>query len=160
MRFAIFLVMAESRNKLVEQLVTLLRRATAIAEKLQGDAPQGDASIAADVAEKIAKRICLVCGATIPEGKQYRRGLDARHYQRAMRNIQIGKYTEADLMEKGALGPRGVGGPKTESTVLDDLARALEQYPPTPDEREAGKEAAAAMKQKIQEIGKRKKAKK
>jgi hypothetical protein len=165
-RCAIFSFMAEPRNKLVDQLVTLLRRAIGVAEQLKGDAPKEDATIAAEVAEKISKRICLACGATIPESKQYRRGLDAKHYQKAMRNIDRGQYTEAALMAKGLLGPRGVGGPRTESSLLDDpkiaslLTRAVAENPPTKADTAAGKEAAQSMGQKAKAIKPRKKSEK
>lgn len=113
--------MDESSNKLVEQLVSLLQRATVIVSKLQGDSPERDTTVAADVAAKIARRECLACGRICKSDELYRRGLDTKHYQQSLRIMSAGDATEAELMAAGVLGPKSPGGPKKEKSALDSF---------------------------------------
>lgn len=114
--------MDESNNKLISQLETLLGRASAIVAKLQSVGQPRDASIEAEVAAKIARRECLVCGRISDSSDLYRRGLDTRHYQQALRLMEKGATTEEELMANGHLGPRDMGGRK------QDERSALDQY--------------------------------
>jgi hypothetical protein len=109
-----------SHNK-VARLVALAEQIIAIAQELQGDAPQVAADTAEEVANKMANRICLACGDKVAIDKPYRRGLDNAHYNHALRLMKTGKATDAELMAAGQIGPRGKTGPRSGATTLEQF---------------------------------------
>lgn len=99
--------MNDKSSNLVSEIVATAERLAELARQLQGGAPQPDAAILKMVAEKMSKRICLACNKKCTD-PQYRRGLDTKHYNEFLRKSGAGKVSEADLIARGKLAPRGM----------------------------------------------------
>lgn len=75
--------------------------------------------IAKAVAEKVAKRICLVCGKPWDDG--HSRGLCEEHYQEAQYKIRENPAIARELIMKGQLTEKGKPGRRrTKKSAFDD----------------------------------------
>lgn len=106
-----------STNDVQEELRDIAFRLQSIAARLAqigGEAaePPPDARVMAET------RICLWCKKPIPEGERPLRGLHSTCYRTARREIQLGKYTDSELIESGVLLPVEKAGRKPGATTL------------------------------------------
>jgi predicted nucleic acid-binding Zn ribbon protein len=74
-----------------------------IVDRLSGDRIEVSPEIAAMVADKTSRRVCLSCGKAVPEGENYKKGNDESCYGTLRARIRRGQSREIDLIREGKM---------------------------------------------------------
>jgi hypothetical protein len=101
------------------QLEMVAASLAAIAKSLD----DGDHTVSEETQKTLDRRICLVCGESLGDGKSIR-GNHPKCYHRIMRRIALGEITDAIAVASGLLGPHGSSGRPRNDDIESRIAAA------------------------------------
>jgi hypothetical protein len=122
--------MPEISGQHVERLASAVAILNVMLSEIQAGEVAVDPTISAMVAEKVARRECLVTGEIVPEGERYIRGLSPRGENKVRSIMAKGHYTERDFIRAGKMtaqakkGGRKSAKPDSTSDLLAELEKA------------------------------------
>jgi hypothetical protein len=95
--------MAQLSNKMVSRLRRIADELTAFLADIDAGkvTAGGETDIPPEIAEKVARRECLMCGRILPES--YKRGLCHTHYTYTKRKLDTDEWSESERVAAGKL---------------------------------------------------------
>jgi hypothetical protein len=111
-----------NRERLANRLQTIILQLQSIQSELAASAP----ALPPEAAQRLADRVCLLCGKKIAKAEHPLRGDHEKCYRRVGRRVKAGEISDAGAVEAGLWAPRGEAGrPSLPVDQLDKLGQAV-----------------------------------